>query len=197
MTAITGADAESIPSMHADESPRRPIRCSTRTRPSPRAMSRTSDAVPSGESSSTKISSHPSAPRLFSTRRSSSRTLPASLKVGTTTESLRALTIVVSKRAARAGPVHPQLDRWRFQVEAGCGEATRAASPGGTRGCVRNPLIPASTLDLRVGRTARLEILHWLGRLRRFLGHLSILSVPGAPRTARVRVQGRLRASVG
>jgi hypothetical protein len=44
--------------MHAVLRPRRPIRLMRRTRPSVRAISRMKAAVPSGESSSTKMISH-------------------------------------------------------------------------------------------------------------------------------------------
>ena len=44
--------------MQADDSLRRPMRCSTRTRESRLAIVRTADAVPSGESSSTNTASH-------------------------------------------------------------------------------------------------------------------------------------------
>src|SRR5262245_33335127 len=84
MTAMVGAEVANIPSMHAEDNPRLPIRCRQRTRGSVRAMSRTSVAVPSGESSSTKMTSHPEAPRVASRRHSNSRTLRDSLKVGTT-----------------------------------------------------------------------------------------------------------------
>ena len=57
ITATYGAAAAIIPSMHADASPRRPIRCSTRTLSWSRASRRTLSAVPSGESSSTKSTS--------------------------------------------------------------------------------------------------------------------------------------------
>jgi hypothetical protein len=89
MTAMVGAGAANIPSIQADDRPLRPIRCRQRTRGSARAMVRTSAAVPSGESSSTKMTSQPVAPRVASRRLSNSRTLPRSLKVGTTMDRRR------------------------------------------------------------------------------------------------------------
>ena len=84
MTATMGAEEASIPSMHADENPRLPMRWMQRSRLSRCASSRTVAAVPSGESSSTKIISQSTPGRAAATRFLSSATFPASLKVGTT-----------------------------------------------------------------------------------------------------------------
>ena len=70
--------------MQAVARPRRPIRCRQRTRASRRAMARTSSAVPSRESSSTKIASHGVAGSAAASRASSGSTLPRSFMVGMT-----------------------------------------------------------------------------------------------------------------
>ena len=57
ITATYRADEASAPSITAEESPRRPIRRMHRTRPSEAARRCTSEAVPSGLESSTKITS--------------------------------------------------------------------------------------------------------------------------------------------
>jgi hypothetical protein len=76
-----------MPSMQADDSPRRPTRWIQRTRRSCCAISRSARAVPSGESSSTKIISQSTPSSAMATRLRSSTTLSVSLKVGTMTES--------------------------------------------------------------------------------------------------------------
>ena len=72
-----------MPSIQAEANPRRPTRCRQRTRGAIRAILHTSVAVPSGESSSTKMTAHPVAPKVASRRHSNSRTLRDSLRVGT------------------------------------------------------------------------------------------------------------------
>jgi hypothetical protein len=89
MTAMIGPALASMPSMQADASPRRPIRCRHRTRRSLCAIARTRAAVSSGESSSTKTASHPVAPRVASRRLTSSVTFDRSLNVGMTMDSRR------------------------------------------------------------------------------------------------------------
>ena len=73
--------------MQAPDRPRRPIRRMQRTRESWRARSRTTSQVPSGELSSTKMTSQATPASAVSSRRNSVVTLSRSLKVGTTTES--------------------------------------------------------------------------------------------------------------
>src|ERR1700692_1006425 len=57
MTAANGALEARMPSMQAPDRPRRPIRLTQRTRESCRARPRTTSHVPSGELSSTKMTS--------------------------------------------------------------------------------------------------------------------------------------------
>ena len=76
-----------MPSMQAPASPRRPTRRMQRTRLSLLPISFTASAVPSGELSSTKIASQAMPASAWSSRRTSSATLPHSLKVGMTIES--------------------------------------------------------------------------------------------------------------
>ena len=76
-----------MPSMQAPDRPRRPIRRMQRTRESCRARPRTTSQVPSGELSSTKMTSQALPASAVSSRRYSVVTLSRSLKVGTTTES--------------------------------------------------------------------------------------------------------------
>src|SRR5258708_2107517 len=73
--------------MQAPDSPRRPIRLMQRTRGSCRASPRTTSQVPSGELSSTKMTSKAMPASAVSSRRNSVKTLSRSLKEGTTTES--------------------------------------------------------------------------------------------------------------
>ena len=90
MTTSVGAAAASMPSMQADDSPRRPMRRRQRIRLSLAAIALTSALVPSGESSSTKISSHEMPRSASSSRAMSSWTFCRSLNVGTTIESCSA-----------------------------------------------------------------------------------------------------------
>ena len=87
MTTSVGAALASMPSMQADDRPRRPIRRMQRMRLSRAAIDLTSALVPSGESSSTKIISQEIPPRAVSTRPISSRTFCRSLNVGMTIDS--------------------------------------------------------------------------------------------------------------
>jgi len=85
--AAQGALEARMPSMQAPDRPRRPIRRMQRTRESCRARPRTTSQVPSGELSSTKMTSQAFPASAASSRRNSVVTLSRSLKVGTTTES--------------------------------------------------------------------------------------------------------------
>src|SRR5437870_13612544 len=73
--------------MQAPDRPRRPIRLMQRTRESSRAIVRTTSQVPSGELSSTKMTSQLTPASAGSSRRNSVVTLSRSLKVGTMTAS--------------------------------------------------------------------------------------------------------------
>nr|CAD6405312.1 hypothetical protein REQ54_00006 [Rhizobium sp. Q54] len=86
MMAMTGADEESIPSIEAPARPRLPIRRMQRTRPSHRAMSRTTFVVPSELSSSTNMTSQAMPANDATSASTTSSTLGASLNVGTMTE---------------------------------------------------------------------------------------------------------------
>ena len=98
MTARNGADEASMPSMQADDKPRRPIRWMQRTRELVRAIVRASSAVPSRESSSTKMTSQAMPSRAASRSRTNSPILWRSLKVGTTTDRSAAAAIGLSMR---------------------------------------------------------------------------------------------------
>ena len=78
LTASTGAAVDSIPSMQADARPRRPTRRIPRIHGRAIASRRTSSAVPSGESSSTKIISNRTPASTRSSREASSATLARS-----------------------------------------------------------------------------------------------------------------------
>ncbi len=73
--------------MQAPDRPRRPIRLMQRMRESCRASPRTTSQVPSGELSSTKMTSQLTPASATSSRRNSVVTLSRSLKVGTMTAS--------------------------------------------------------------------------------------------------------------
>src|SRR5215813_4041308 len=76
-----------MPSMHAPARPRRLTRRRQRTRGSWAAIVLTCCAVPSGESSSTKIASQTTPASVASSLARSGATLPRSLNVGTITDS--------------------------------------------------------------------------------------------------------------
>ena len=76
-----------MPSMQAPDRPRRPIRRIQRTRLSCCASARTTSQVPSGELSSTNMTSQATSASAASSRRYSTVTLSRSLKVGTMTDS--------------------------------------------------------------------------------------------------------------
>src|SRR6266851_316680 len=76
-----------MPSIQADDRPRRPMRCRHRTCGSVRAISRTRSAVPSGESSSTKMSSQATPSKQTCTCLTTSAILSISLYVGTMIDS--------------------------------------------------------------------------------------------------------------
>ena len=84
ITATTGAEEASMPSMQAPARPRRLTRRRQRTRESSRAISLARRAVPSGELSSTTIISQATPASAASTRPISSRKLALSLNVGIT-----------------------------------------------------------------------------------------------------------------
>ena len=75
------------PSMNAEARPRRPIRCSSRTRACPAAAARTASRVPSRESSSTKITSHSTPANTSSSRATIGAMLSRSFSTGITTHS--------------------------------------------------------------------------------------------------------------
>src|SRR5437867_6039911 len=87
MTATYVALEPRMPSMHAPARPRRLTRRRQRTRGSWAAIALTCCAVPSGESSSTKIASQATPPSAVSSLARSGATLPRSLNVGTITDS--------------------------------------------------------------------------------------------------------------
>ncbi len=76
-----------MPSIQAVVSPRRPRRCTQRTRASVRLRSRTLAAVPSGESSSTNITSQRTPASVSASSEIKGSTFSRSLKVGTMTAS--------------------------------------------------------------------------------------------------------------
>jgi hypothetical protein len=82
-----GAARARKPSITAEDRPRRPRRWMQRTCGRSRARDLTSSAVPSGESSSTKITSHAWLGSTASSPSRSASTLSRSLKVGTITDS--------------------------------------------------------------------------------------------------------------
>src|SRR5262245_21599876 len=83
MTATTGDAVDIIPSTQADDRPLRPKRCRQRTRASFCAISRTRDAVPSDELSSTKTISQQTFGRAALISDTISVILSRSLNVGT------------------------------------------------------------------------------------------------------------------
>ena len=87
ITARYGAELASIPSMHAEASPRLPMRWMQRTRRSCWARSRTRSSEPSKASSTTMIVSQSSPSSAWSSARSSAGMLSRSRNAGTTTES--------------------------------------------------------------------------------------------------------------
>ena len=82
ITAKYGADDDSTPSTQALANPRRPIRCMTRTCGFCCAISRKKCAVPSGESSSTKIASQLRPLRATSRRSSNGHDVVALVESG-------------------------------------------------------------------------------------------------------------------
>ena len=79
ITATTGAELDSAPSITAEDSPRRPTRRMHRTRSSEAAIARTAAAVPSGLSSSTNTASHATPASAASSRDTSTATFCRSL----------------------------------------------------------------------------------------------------------------------
>ena len=92
ITATIGDDVDRTPSTQADDSPLRPKRCRHLTRGSARAMSRTNDAVPSGELSSTKTISQDTFGSASATAAITPAMLSRSLNVGMMMDSSAART---------------------------------------------------------------------------------------------------------
>ena len=122
MTARNGAPLASMPSTQALDRPRRPTRRRQRTRGNRRESAWSRSAVPSGESSSTKMTSKATPCSTRSSRLSSSSTLSISLKVGITTASSIGIESAADLAEAASLAISPAVDAGceSFMVRTRC-----------------------------------------------------------------------------
>ena len=153
MTATNGASVASMPSMQADERPRRPIRRITRTRGMVLCRPSRSSAVPSCESSSTNTTSQAIPASASPSPASSGAMLSLSFRVGTITAScggasaaLRAGACAVSCEVSACGVT------WLCNLSAGSllipkKSRLPAIRPAGSEGTWRDRASAAPSFD--------------------------------------------------